>query len=215
MAAALLPEIRWRAIDADGEVIAGALLYSWAAGTSTPLSTYSDSDLTIANTQPLVADAGGLFGPIYLQPTGYKFGLYPANAAPPVVPISTPYWTQDNVSNPGDIFAATFGTSMTVGAQLNMTNGAVILATTYFATVASSGATVINLPTVATRKMPVLIKNVGAGTVVLTPNGAQTIENSLGTYTIEAALTPLFPSVWLFPDPGSSTWWVFVSHRAA
>lgn len=215
MAAALLPEIRWRAIDEDGEVIPGALLYSWSAGSSTPLSTYSDSDRTVPNTQPQVADAGGLFGPIYLSPVGYKFGLYPANAAPPVVPTDTPFWTQDNVSNPGDIFAATFGTSMTTGAQLNMTNGDVVLATTFFGTVASVGATVINLQTVATRKMPILLKNVGAGTVVVTPNGAQTIEGSLATYTIEAALTPDFPSIWLYPDPGSSTWWVFASHRAA
>ena len=70
MAAALLPDIRWRAVDENGEVIPFALLYSWAAGTSTPISTYSDSGLSSANSNPQVADAGGLFGPIFMSATG-------------------------------------------------------------------------------------------------------------------------------------------------
>ncbi len=208
MAAALLPEIRWSLTP-----VAGQLLYSWVAGTSTPLPTYSDSDLTIANTNPVVADANGLFPAIYLLPEGYKFGLYPANLAPPVVPTDTPIFTQDNFTDIGSIFAGNFGTAMTDGAELNATAGYVVTSTNLFVTVASSGATVLNLPAVSGRTQPVCIKNVGAGTVVVTPNGSDTLEGSLSTYTIEAAATPLFPSIWLYP--GSGTWWVLASHRAA
>ncbi len=213
MAAALLPEIRWRAIDEDGEPIAGALLYSWIAGMSTPLATYSDSDLTIANTNPVVADGGGLFGPIYLSPQGYKFGLYPANLAPPVVPTDTPYWTQDNVVDVGAVFAGNFGSAMTDGAALNVTSGYVITDTNLFVTVASSGATILNFPAASTRTQPVAVKNVGAGTVVCTANGTDVFEVGLSTITIEAAATPLFPCFWFYPISGG--WMVLASHRAA
>lgn len=52
-------------------VVAGALLYFYQTGTTTPVNTYSQSDLAIGhvNTNPVVADSNGLFGPIYLLPT--------------------------------------------------------------------------------------------------------------------------------------------------
>lgn len=212
MAAALLPEIRWRAIDEASNVIPGALLYTWAAGTSTPLATYSDSALTIANTNPVVANAGGLFGPIYLRATGYKAGLYPANAAPPVVPVSTPYWTQDNIGDPGDLFASNFGTTMAAGSR-NVTGGYTLLATDRTVTVASSGATVFNLLAASSFTMDVTIKNMLTGTVVITRNGGDVIDGSLTTFTLEAAGTPVFPSVTLRPVTGG--WLIVSSHRVA
>lgn len=213
MAAALLPEIRWRAIGPDGEPIAGALLYSWVAGQSTLLATYSDSDLLIANTNPVEADGAGLFGPIYLSPQGYKFGLYPANPAPPVVPTDTALWVQDMVVDVGAVFAGNFGSAMTNGAALNVTSGYVITATNLFVTVASVGATVINFPASSSRTQPVAVKNVGAGTVVCTANGSDVFDIALSTITIEAAATPLFPCFWFFPITGG--WMVLASHRAA
>lgn len=48
---------------------AGALLYFFQTGTNTPQNTYSDSGLTTPNTNPLVADSNGLFGPAYLLAT--------------------------------------------------------------------------------------------------------------------------------------------------
>lgn len=52
-----------RLFDADGAPLDGALVYTWTAtGTlTTPLTTYSDSALTSANTNPIVADASGYF----------------------------------------------------------------------------------------------------------------------------------------------------------
>ncbi len=46
----------------------GAKLFFYETGTTTPQNTYSQSDLAIGhvNTNPVVADANGLFGPIYL-----------------------------------------------------------------------------------------------------------------------------------------------------
>lgn len=85
------PDARLRIFTDSGLVSAGAKLNTYVAGTpSTPLATYSDVALTIPNANPIVASAGGLFGPIYLTPnTSYKFVLTDA--------LNNPIWTQDNV----------------------------------------------------------------------------------------------------------------------
>lgn len=54
------------AVDGDGHVRANAKLYFYETGTSTPQATYSDSDLSVTNTNPVVADSNGLFSAIYL-----------------------------------------------------------------------------------------------------------------------------------------------------
>lgn len=46
---------------------AGAKLFFFDFGTSTPKTTFSDFALTSANTDPVVADANGLFGDIFLD----------------------------------------------------------------------------------------------------------------------------------------------------
>lgn len=43
----------------DGTPNAGGLVYLWEPGTSTPLTTYSDADLTTPNAHPVVLDAAG------------------------------------------------------------------------------------------------------------------------------------------------------------
>jgi hypothetical protein len=81
-----------RAVDANGNPYSGALLYFYEAGTTTLLDTYSDADLAIAhvNANPVVADSGGLFGAIYLQPRSYKVILKTSGGST--------IWTRDNVS---------------------------------------------------------------------------------------------------------------------
>lgn len=61
--------------DVAGAVLAGSKLYFYTTGTSTPLATYSDQALTIANANPVVADASGRFGAIWLQNADYKVVL--------------------------------------------------------------------------------------------------------------------------------------------
>lgn len=53
----------------------GGKLYFYVSGTSTPLATYSDSALTVANTNPVTLDAAGRAGDIFLQNLGYKVVL--------------------------------------------------------------------------------------------------------------------------------------------
>jgi hypothetical protein len=58
---------RYRAFDADGAILPGAKLIFYESGTTTPVDTYADAALTTPNSNPVVADAGGEFAPIYLS----------------------------------------------------------------------------------------------------------------------------------------------------
>lgn len=93
MAATLFYVPRERVVDANGLPISGAKLWFYEVGGAvTPLDTFSDANLTIPNTNPVVATAGGLFGPIFLSPTAYFVRL--TTSAGVVV------WDQDNVISP-------------------------------------------------------------------------------------------------------------------
>jgi len=54
-------------VDAAGVPIAGARLFFYATGTSTPQPAYADAALTTPLLQPLIADERGAFGPVYLN----------------------------------------------------------------------------------------------------------------------------------------------------
>lgn len=79
------------AVDSNGDTLAGAQLFFYQVGTSTKKDTYSDGAKTIANANPLVADAGGRFGDIFmLTDEQYKVVLAPAaDTDPPGSPIGT------------------------------------------------------------------------------------------------------------------------------
>ena len=58
-----------RAVDANGAPMPGALLQFYVTGTTTPTNTYTDKTLGTPLANPVVADSGGLFVPIFLDPT--------------------------------------------------------------------------------------------------------------------------------------------------
>jgi hypothetical protein len=65
----------FRAEDASGASLPFALLYTYAAGTTTPLATYQDAAGTIPNSNPVVCDANGLAVVYTTAGVGYKFVL--------------------------------------------------------------------------------------------------------------------------------------------
>lgn len=70
------PIPRQDCFDTNGAPRAGAKLYFYTTGTTTPLATYSDSTLITPNANPVVADSAGLFGEIFLtQAAVYKVVL--------------------------------------------------------------------------------------------------------------------------------------------
>jgi microcystin-dependent protein len=62
-------------VDEYGRPLAGGLLYTYEAGTSTPLETYADADLSTENSNPVVLDAGGRASVFIPGGTPYKFVL--------------------------------------------------------------------------------------------------------------------------------------------
>ena len=87
----LLPLARHIGIDA-GVALPGATLDIYSAGTSTRVTTYSDVTLATPNTNPVVADADGLFGPIYIGPISVKVVLKDSSG--------NIVYTQDNITSP-------------------------------------------------------------------------------------------------------------------
>ena len=57
-----------RATDANANPLSGALWYFYTTGTLTPATVYTTYLLTVAHPNPVVADSGGLFPNIYLDP---------------------------------------------------------------------------------------------------------------------------------------------------
>jgi hypothetical protein len=58
-----------RATDANSDSLSGALFYFYVTGTTTPATTYTTNALSVAHANPVVADSGGKFPNIYLDPT--------------------------------------------------------------------------------------------------------------------------------------------------
>lgn len=58
--------------DVNGIPLAGAKLAFYAVGTTTPIAVYMDSDGLTPHANPVVADASGIFPPIYVSETSYK-----------------------------------------------------------------------------------------------------------------------------------------------
>lgn len=79
--------------DTTGTPYAGGFLYFYQSGTNTPLNTYSNSGLTIANLNPIVLDSAGRAGSVFLQNAAYKVVLTDVNG----VQIWTmdPVWSSD------------------------------------------------------------------------------------------------------------------------
>lgn len=90
------PVPRQRVFTPLSVVAPGAQYYFYVAGTSTPATTWSHADLATIheNTFPIVADAAGLFGPVYLAfGVQYDVILKDQNG--------NTLWSQPNVGNGG------------------------------------------------------------------------------------------------------------------
>jgi microcystin-dependent protein len=71
-----------------GAPLVGGKVYTYAAGTTSALATYTDSTGATANTNPVILNTRGEAA-IWLSPASYKFALRDAN--------DTPIWTADNL----------------------------------------------------------------------------------------------------------------------
>jgi microcystin-dependent protein len=87
----LSPSAKMQFLDITGAPLVGGLLYTYAAGTTTPLATYTDNSGISLNPNPVVLNARGEAS-VWLGANTYKFKLADSN--------NNEIWTVDNISAP-------------------------------------------------------------------------------------------------------------------
>jgi hypothetical protein len=81
----------WQFFTDDGVPLAGGLIYTYAAGTTTPAVTYTSATGVTANTNPVVLDSAGRPpSQIWLAASRYKFVLKNSS--------NVQIWSMDNLS---------------------------------------------------------------------------------------------------------------------
>jgi len=161
--AGLTPSPKQQIFGSDGLPLVGGKIYTYAAGTSTPIATYTDSSATTANTNPIILDSYGQANIWLINTTVYKFVvktaadvlLYTVDnisipldalslASPPPIGNVTPNTgTFSTLTSTGTLSvtgAASFSTTVTVGGQLSLS---------------STGAAKLNVGTTVQRPTPV------------------------------------------------------------
>jgi len=91
----LAPTPKLQFFDANGAPLVGGKLYTYEAGSTTPLATYTDSTGVSANTNPIILDSRGEAN-VWLAGASYKFALYTS--------VGVLIWTVDNIN--GSTFAS-------------------------------------------------------------------------------------------------------------
>ena len=155
---------RSTAFDSNGDPISGAKLEFFESGSSTPADTYSDDALTVANTNPVVADTAGRFGDIFLQDIDYKVVL--KNASDVVIWTADPVRSQDQKST--EVRSVSTTTNLTTADDGK-----------FIAADATSAAFVVNLPAASTAgngfEVVVMKIDSSANAVTTDADGAETI----------------------------------------
>lgn len=94
MTTQLSPVPKLQFLDANGNPLVGGKLYSYAAGTTTPLATYADYGGATPNANPVILDSRGEAN-VWLDSSLYKLKLTSAT--------DVEIWTVDNVGGPATL----------------------------------------------------------------------------------------------------------------
>jgi hypothetical protein len=160
MVASISPDPRLQFFASDGSFLVGGKLYTYAAGTTTPLATYTSSSGGTANTNPVILNSRGETS-VWLGSSQYKFVLKDAN--------DVEIWTQDNLQAGANVD----GSNATGTWPISITGNAATATLATTATYATTAGSVT--PGVAVDKII-------AGTNITISPGS-----GLGTVTINAA----------------------------
>src|SRR5262252_9914242 len=102
----LIPELLYRPLDQNGNIMPGAKLQSFAAGTTTPLTLYAADGSALPN--PVILDSTGS-AQIRMGSFPYKFNLLDANN------VQAPNYPVDNVTSTGGGTVLVASTTVTFG----------------------------------------------------------------------------------------------------
>lgn len=101
----------------SGVPLAGGFVYTYAAGTTTPLVTYSEATGTYPNTNPIVLNSGG-YATIWLTIASYKFCVTDSS--------NVQQWCVDNINQFGILSGTTFLSPMSFNGLVTFNAGAAL-----------------------------------------------------------------------------------------
>lgn len=128
----LTPSPKQQFFTAAGVPLVGGKVYTYAAGTSTPLATYQDSTGTVSNTNPIILDSRGECNLWLLPANAYKFILKDSTDAL--------IWTVDNIN-----LGINFSNVIITGGSLNgVTIGNITPGTAVFTDLTATGTVTFN-----------------------------------------------------------------------
>lgn len=132
--AELSPSPKAQFFDADGAPLVGGKVFTYSAGTTTPLATYTTSAGTVPNANPVILDARGEADIWYSPGVSYKIVLKDAADAT--------IWTVDNVAIAGSMAAQNAN-------NVNITGGTIGSGVTFNGSITGTAANVTGTVAVA------------------------------------------------------------------
>lgn len=165
----------WQFFDNSGVILSGGLLYTYAAGTTTPQATYTSSSGGTANSNPIVLDsAGRVSGEIWLTSTlTYKFVLKTSTG--------TTIGTYDNISSVPASVTADLSTFALKGVNADITS--------MTALTSIPNGTVSNLPSVASLYRNLKVSTTGTSAPVTVTADEIVLSNSSNQYVVNRSVS--------------------------
>lgn len=108
--AVLGPSPKAQFFAADGQPLVGGKVYTYAAGTTTPLSTFTNASAVTPNTNPIILDSRGECDIWYTSAASYKLVLKSST--------DVTQWTVDNITTYGTLASQNFN-------NVNITGGTI------------------------------------------------------------------------------------------
>lgn len=216
--ASISPTPKLQFFAANGTPLVGGKLYSYAAGTTTPLATYTDEAGLTPNANPVILDSRGEAS-VWLGSTAYKLRLTTAT--------DVDVWTVDNL-NKGDTatlaaLAASGGSALVgfiqsgSGAQARTAQDKmrdVVSVFDFMTPTQIAAVKANNYTTVTAAEITTAVQNAitaAAGRTVLIPAGTYRISDTL-SYNVPKSFGAFSPGIKLMGDGMTKT---FLDHRAA
>jgi hypothetical protein len=129
----LVPQPKAQFFDANGDPLVGGKVYTYAAGTSTPLQTYTSATGITANTNPIILDSRGECDLWFSTASSYKVVLETST--------NVLQWTVDNIETYGTVASQNSNNVAITGGTIS---GVTITTSTITGNISGNAGTVTN-----------------------------------------------------------------------
>jgi len=183
--ASLTPTPKQQIYGSDGNPLVGGKIYTYAAGTTTPLATFTDAGGLTANTNPIILNSLGQAN-IWLGSSSYKFSVFTS--------ADVLLYTVDNINAPLDAagLATALSSPTPIGNTTPNTGAFTTLAATT-ATITTGNITTVNAATITATG------TVTAETLTFEGGGSMTKPPELGIQPISASIAASALTITLNP----------------